>query len=71
MVDLAGSPDADAIAEYLATHFPPNAARAPKLMPGEAEIAFKEWQVPTLGQRSRDPVEAAAARSGGPGSGAT
>ena len=28
-------------------------------MPGEAEIAFKEWQVPTLGQRSRDPVEAA------------
>ena len=28
-------------------------------MPGAAEIAFKEWQVPTLGQRSRDPVEAA------------
>ena len=28
-------------------------------MPGDAEIAFKEWQVPTLGQRSRDPVEAA------------
>jgi virginiamycin B lyase len=60
MVDLAGSPkERDAIAEYLATHFPPHAARAPKLMPGEAEIAFKEWQVPTLGQRSRDPVEAA------------
>ena len=26
---------------------------------GRRRIAFKEWQVPTLGQRSRDPVEAA------------
>jgi len=60
MIDLSGSPaDQAEIVDYLATHFPPNDSRAPKLMPGEAEIAFKEWQVPTLGQRSRDPVEAA------------
>lgn len=60
MVDLSGSPeDQAAITDYLATHFPPNTERAPKLMPGDAEIAFKEWVVPTLGQRSRDPVEAA------------
>jgi virginiamycin B lyase len=60
MIDLSGSPaERDAIVGYLATHFPPNDNRAPQLVPGEAEIAFKEWQVPTLGQRSRDPVEAA------------
>jgi virginiamycin B lyase len=59
MIDLSGSPEQDEIIGYLAAHFPPNERRAPKLMPGEVEIAFKEWQVPTLGQRSRDPVEAA------------
>jgi virginiamycin B lyase len=60
MIDLSGDPKMQAaIIDYLATHFPPNTARAPKLMPGDAEIAFKEWVVPTLGQRSRDPVEAA------------
>jgi virginiamycin B lyase len=60
MVDLSDSPEEQAeLTQYLATHFPPNAERAPRLVPGDAEIAFKEWQVPTLGQRSRDPVEAA------------
>jgi len=60
MIDLSGDPKMQAeITDYLATHFPPNSERAPKLMPGDAEIAFKEWVVPTLGQRSRDPVEAA------------
>jgi virginiamycin B lyase len=60
MIDLSGDPaQRDAIMGYLAAHFPPNDARAPTLVPGEAEVAFKEWQVPTLGQRSRDPVEAA------------
>lgn len=54
MVDLSGSPQQQGqILDYLATHFPPNDRRAPKLMPGEAEIAFQEWQVPTLGQRAR------------------
>jgi virginiamycin B lyase len=60
MIDLSGSPEElGELTRYLATHFPPNAERAPRLVPGDAEIAFKEWQVPTLGQRSRDPVEAA------------
>jgi virginiamycin B lyase len=59
MIDLSASPERDNILDYLATHFPPNTKRAPKLIPGEAQIAFKEWFVPTLGQRSRDPVQAA------------
>jgi virginiamycin B lyase len=60
MIDLSGSPEEQAaIVDYLATHFPPHDGRAPKLIPGEVEIAFKEWVVPTLGQRARDPVEAA------------
>jgi virginiamycin B lyase len=59
MIDLSGSPeDRAAIVGYLATHFPPHAERAPSLVPGQAQIAFTEWQVPTLGQRSRDPAEA-------------
>ena len=59
MVDLSGSPEEQGeITQYLATHFPPNSGRAPKLVPGGAQVAFKEWQVPTLGQRSRDPTEA-------------
>ncbi len=60
MIDLSGSPtEQRAIVEYLAAHFPPNGNRAPKLITGPAEIAFTEWQAPTLGQRSRDPIEAA------------
>jgi len=59
MIDLSGNPkDRDSITRYLATHFPPNNKNAPKLIPGKAQITFKEWVVPTLGQRSRDPIEA-------------
>ena len=59
MIDLSASPaERDQIAEYLAAHFPPHTSRAPKPVAGDVQIAFKEWQVPTLGQRSRDPVEA-------------
>jgi virginiamycin B lyase len=60
MVDLSGNPALRAeITGYLAAHFPPNQRQAAKLLPGEGDVAFKEWQVPTLGQRSRDPIEAA------------
>ncbi|MGF1630908.1 MAG: hypothetical protein ACFCUT_15650 [Kiloniellaceae bacterium] len=60
MIDLSGNPELrDEIATYLAAHFPPSDRRAAKLVAGTAEVSFKEWQVPTLGQRSRDPVEAA------------
>ncbi len=53
-------PDAQAntIATYLAEHYPPRPGRAPVLIDGQTEIEITEWQAPTLGQRSRDPVEA-------------
>jgi virginiamycin B lyase len=60
MIDLSGSPDErDRIMGYLATHFPPREDRAPKLIAGPVQIRFREWITPTLGQRARDPVEAA------------
>ena len=60
MIDLSVNPQAEeTILSYLAEHFPPNNRRASTLIEGDFEIEFKEWQVPTLGQRSRDPVEAA------------
>ena len=46
------------VIDYLAMHFPPNTKRAPRLLPGKSNVTFKEWTVPTLGQRARDPVEA-------------
>ncbi|MDX1495555.1 MAG: hypothetical protein R3253_15915, partial [Longimicrobiales bacterium] len=57
MVDL---PDAQArrAAHYLATHYPATSERAPTLVDGDYEIEITEWTVPTLGQRSRDPIEA-------------
>jgi virginiamycin B lyase len=59
MIDLSGNPEGQAtMAQYLATHFPPNNKRAAKLVPGAEQISFKEWVTPTLGQRSRDPVQA-------------
>ena len=58
MIDLSGTPAAATITQYLATHYPPGDRRKPKLMPGEFSISLKEWKTPTLGQRSRDPVEA-------------
>ncbi len=46
------------ISDYLAEHFPKDASRAPTLIPGDTEIEIIEWQTPTLGQRTRDPIEA-------------
>lgn len=60
MVDMSADPGLqESVIEYLASHFPPNSARASTLLSGDARVEFQEWQVPTLGQRSRDPVEAA------------
>lgn len=60
MIDLSGSPDEQGrIATYLAEHFPPNTKRAPHLVPGGTRITLTEWTTPTLGQRTRDPVQAA------------
>src|SRR5215470_15637168 len=59
MIDLTKSPqERGQILDYLAAHFPPNTRRAAKLVPGSVEVTFKEWQTPTLGQRTRDPIQA-------------
>lgn len=47
----------DAVSSYLAAHFPPTSDRRPTLVAGDVRIAFKEWVVPTLGQRPRDPLQ--------------
>lgn len=49
---------ATTIANYLAEHFPEDTSRRPTLIAGDTDIEIIEWTVPTLGQRSRDPVEA-------------
>jgi virginiamycin B lyase len=60
MIDLAPLPEMrETITQYLAANFPPNTRRAAKLVPGNAEISFTEWVMPTLGQRVRDPIQAA------------
>ena len=60
MVDFSRIPETQAtITDYLAAHYPPNYnRRAAKLVPGPMQITFKEWVMPTLGQRSRDPIQA-------------
>jgi virginiamycin B lyase len=58
MIALA-EPMAESITQYLAAHFPPKGDRAPKLVPGDTQITFKEWTPPTLGQRPRDPLQMA------------
>lgn len=50
--------EADIIAKYLTENFPARAERHPTLMDGPVEVDITEWLVPTLGQRSRDPIEA-------------
>jgi virginiamycin B lyase len=58
MIDLSTHPAGETIATYLATHFPADTRLQPTLVPGEASVTFREWTVPTLGQRARDPVQA-------------
>jgi virginiamycin B lyase len=57
MINLSGTPAGDTVVNYLAAHFPPREDLKPKLVRGETAITIREWKVPTLGQRSRDPVE--------------
>jgi virginiamycin B lyase len=58
MINLSGTPSGETISKYLATHFPAGTQLKPNLVPGESSITFREWTTPTLGQRTRDPVEA-------------
>ena len=50
--------DAEIIAQYLSDHFPAQKDRKPNLINGPVDIDIQEWIVPTLGQRSCDPIEA-------------
>lgn len=59
MIDLSGDPATEAeILGYLSTAFPPGENRAATQIEGPLTLRIEEWKVPTLGQRSRDPVEA-------------
>lgn len=59
MIDLSKTPEQEeTIAAYLATHFPEGKNPRPaKQVQGDHEIAFRQWKMPSLGQRSRDPVQ--------------
>jgi len=56
MVDLAEA-QANTIASYLASSFPEKPGHRPTIVPGEHVAEIEEWVMPTLGQRSRDPIE--------------
>ncbi|MGI9520823.1 MAG: Vgb family protein [Hyphomicrobiaceae bacterium] len=58
MVDLEDSEEQGVINQYLAKHYSPKDHRKSTTVSGEKKVIFKEWVVPTLGQRSRDPIEA-------------
>jgi virginiamycin B lyase len=55
MINLS-EPIATQMSSYLAANFPPSGERQPKLVDGDTVVTFKEWFVPTLGQRPRDPT---------------
>ncbi|CAM3911346.1 Vgb family protein [Rheinheimera salexigens] len=59
MIDLSEHPSQALIISYLAEHFPAHNQLSPTLVAGNSVINFKEWLVPTLGQRARDPIQAA------------
>ncbi|MDO6427973.1 cytochrome C [Thalassotalea sp. 1_MG-2023] len=59
MINFSNSPAIEEkIVSYLAKNYPPNDKRTPNLISGDTEISFTTWHTPTLGQRSRDPIEA-------------
>ncbi|WP_428102316.1 virginiamycin B lyase family protein [Candidatus Rariloculus sp.] len=55
MMDLE-EPLVGDITQYLAANFPEKYDRRPTLVSGDARVTFLEWDVPTLGQRPRDPL---------------
>ncbi|MEX2962940.1 cytochrome C [Microbulbifer sp. TYP-18] len=59
MINLSAAPEQQrAITDYLAKNFPPSKRLNPQLAPGDLTLSVREWQVPTLGQRPRDPIQA-------------
>jgi virginiamycin B lyase len=60
MVDMSKSPaQQNEVLDYLTTNFPPNNLRPAKQVPGNFQITVKDWVMPQLGQRTRDPIQAA------------
>ena len=55
MIDLP-EPLVSDLTQYLASTFPERYDRRPLLVPGDHNVTFQEWSVPTLGQRPRDPL---------------
>lgn len=47
-----------AVSDYLARQYPHKPEKAPRLIDGDTHIVIDEWITPTLGQRTRDPIEA-------------
>jgi virginiamycin B lyase len=59
MIDLSSSPQQNEILDYLATNFPPSHnKRVAKPVSGNFQVTFKEYAMPQLGQRTRDPIQA-------------
>ena len=50
---------AEAVASYLATHFPVRPAPEAVVIPGNTSVFIHEWIVPSLGSRPHDPLAAA------------
>jgi virginiamycin B lyase len=60
MVDMSGSAaQQNEVLDYLTKNFPPENPRAGKQVPGSFKVAFKEIVTAQLGQRTRDPIQAA------------
>lgn len=53
------SDQAEAVAGYLATHFPTKPGSGPVVIPGPVDVTISEWLAPTLGSRPHDPLAAA------------
>ncbi len=48
----------DMVRNYLIKNFPPKPGPVPAAIPGDVEVSFKEWQLPTPGTRPHDPLAA-------------
>jgi virginiamycin B lyase len=46
----------DTVTNYLIKNFPAKPGPAPALIPGNVEVSFKEWNLPTPGTRPHDLV---------------
>ena len=61
MVNMSGSAaQMNEVLDYLEKHFPPGdtGRRPAKIVSGKSQIAWKEYAMPKLGQRTRDPIQA-------------